>query len=230
MNGHAALEHTFLEHNDHIGQTSDEVQDKLHAAHPFPRDVPHQMIKNYTNDSENLNRHLYNTHLMGREHLPSMGGIIIKHLDAAIHSHKIPDHISHLSVFSGTKFHPGDEAKKTGGKLFLPAYTSTTIHPSTGFSFAREYERGTMRTFEGDGEHGPDSHVLHIHVPKGHPGVFVGKHSNHDKEKEFLLPRRTQLEVDPKPTIIEHQHMELDGPPKIGRIHVWHARALGVKE
>jgi hypothetical protein len=36
-------------------------------------------------------------------------------------------------------------------------------------------------------------HMLHIHVPKGHPGAFVDGISENQKEKEFILPRGTNL-------------------------------------
>jgi hypothetical protein len=106
----------------------------------------------------------------------------IRNLDSAINSHKTPHK---LAVYSGT-VHDPRELKNSEGIMHHPAYLSTSIDESVGNSFAhrnKTSDKGINHT-----------HILKIHVPKGHPGAYVpatGLDLNY--EKEFILPRGTNL-------------------------------------
>ena len=65
------------------------------------------------------------------------------------------------------------------------------------------------------------THVLRIHLPKGHHGLYIGKMSKHRGEKEFLLPRHTRLRISSKPQITAI-HPTLKGHT----VHVWDAHVV----
>jgi hypothetical protein len=109
----------------------------------------------------------------------------IRKLDSAIHEFKTPHK---LAVYSGTKHDPR-ELKNSEGIVHHPAYLSTSIDESVGNRFAG-YNASK------DNQNIAHEHVLKIHVPKGHPGVYVpskGSNAFYDTEKEFILPRGTNL-------------------------------------
>jgi len=103
-------------------------------------------------------------------------------LDAAINLHKTPHK---LAVWSGTGIDPR-EHMNSEGIVHHPAYLSTSLSPYIAKGFAinsRQYK------LEGNELH---THLMKIHVPKGHPGAYVAHLKNPD-EKEFILPRNTKL-------------------------------------
>jgi hypothetical protein len=145
-------------------------------------------LKKYTDDSSGVNTKLWKTHAKkklsddekytaDRHSSPK-----VEWLDSAMHQHKTPDN---LTVYSGTNIDPR-KAKNKEGIVHHPAYMSTSIMPH----IAREF---------GDLHKGPDGvhekHMMMIHVPKGSHGAYVGnpKHSYTPEEREFILPRGTNL-------------------------------------
>ena len=64
-----------------------------------------------------------------------------------------------------------------------PAYLSASL----GYRVARGFSQ--------TGEKG-DRHVLAINIPKGSHGAYIGEHSFSSDEKEFLLPRGSNLKYN----------------------------------
>jgi hypothetical protein len=87
-------------------------------------------------------------------------------------------------------------------RLHLPAYTSASTKFLQAISFSV----------------GRGNNVLMIELPIGTPAVSLKKISSHDYEKEVLLPRGIDIEVQPTPEIVEKYG---------GKIYVWKAKALG---
>lgn len=198
--------------NHHLGDDHQDVHEKLHERYPFDHIRHKHEVHEYTSVSRPLNKHLLASYLIGehpgnqvyRTHVPS--------LDKAVNHHELKHD---LHVYSGVGFHPGEKAAKDpDNKLFLPAYTSTSIHKGTAVTFADAQEGHTHPYI-----HRPAKHILHIHLKKGQKGLYVGDHSTHDHEYEFLLPRNTTLRVHPKPSVVENTY---GGE----QIHVWHAHVV----
>lgn len=86
----------------------------------------------------------------------------------------------------------------------LPAFTSTTTIKELAKDFAMR-KNGV-------------SHILKIHVPKGHPSISVRGLSHYPDEDEVLLHRGTRLRIDPKPQV-----------SKVGwdLTHIWTAHVVG---
>lgn len=218
--------------NTHLGETFDDVHKKLDTPrsqyHKKIGDDASRAIKEYTSYSKDINNELLNEHF-GRpsmytpkkadgDRLASRKAIYaakhkqqVSSIDHAIDSSKL-DHDLH--VYHGTSsFNPGLEASKhPERKILLPAYTSTSTNKNTLAPFAisanadAEYPNRTV------------GHVIHIHMKKGQKGHYVGSNSefSEDREDEMILPRKTTLQIHPKPTVLQHS---------LGKIKVWHATA-----
>jgi hypothetical protein len=207
--------------NSHIGKTSGIVQKEMEQRHSFSRMVPNSVsldemnaVKKYTNHSRTLNDTLYNSHV-DKKPLDGYYTNKIKDLDSAVTRYKLH---TPLTVFSGVKFHPEKEASKTPSRqVHLPAYTSTSLDLPVARQFASAHAPNPDDHESDRTEH----HVLAIHLPKDHHGLYIGKMSKHRGEKEFLLPRHTRLRISSKPPIIA-THPTLKGHT----VHVWDAHVV----
>jgi hypothetical protein len=104
-------------------------------------------------------------------------------LDEALHVHSTPHD---FVVFSGID---PEHAKNiiSNDRVQHPAYLSTSLAPHVAASFAK---------FKPDEKsNGIEGHILKIHVPKGHPGAFVGHMDATLGEHELILPRGTILNI-----------------------------------
>lgn len=217
-------------HNDlmkHYEFNNDDEQHVKHMIH----------IGRYTGDSSQLNRALYEEHNKGNSApriIDSYGNPSSMHpsedpyhrydvhsMDRALHHYTTPHD---LHVASGLKFDPGQLMREHGtNKLFLPAYTSTstTVRTASGFasSFHRNHEHGDQASDYNGGYSGvTHRHILLMHLKKGHPGAYVSHISNHDDEREFILPRRSTVHVNP----IAEVHRFSNGK----EFHIWHAHQV----
>jgi hypothetical protein len=147
-------------------------------------------IKDYTDDSYGVNNHLWKRHkkLKMNEEEKSYKQNIPK-LDEAMERFKTP---KSFTVHSGINYDP-TETKNSENVVHHPAYLSTSIRKDTAMGF-------------GDLQKGNIKHILSINVPKGHKGVYVGDHSELPGEREFILPRGTNLKHE-KTTIEKHKHL-----------------------
>lgn len=173
-------------------------------------------IERYTSGSSDLNNELYQSHIQGKPapriiDAHNNGSMMhpdedpyhrhdVHGLDRALHHFSLP---SDLHVASGVKWDPGKLMNEHGtNKLFLPAYTSTSTRMQTATGFAGTFSR----------DDGPSQvpkawndevtrHVILMHIKKGHPGAYVDHMSSFSGEKEFLLPRRSTIHLNPNPDV-----------------------------
>lgn len=52
------------------------------------------------------------------------------------------------------------------------------------------------------------AHVIHIHVPKGAYGAYIGNHSSYQSEKEFLIQNDSVLELFTAPNV-DHKNRRI---------------------
>ncbi len=137
-------------------------------------------IKDYTKDSESLNSYHWERR---NDNVPKDTYMQNKTLDMdnAVDQHRTPHK---LSVYSGVKTNIKD---KMDSNLTLnhPAYISTSLNKHSANFFAHPIYN------ENNGK--SENHILKINVPKDHPGAYVDHKSDNEGEKEFILPRNTQL-------------------------------------
>lgn len=211
--------------NSHLGADVHEVHKKLMDAYGDRR-PSHQAAHNeYTKASQHLNSTLYEHHIFDEKvpdkinaHAHMNAGDHVHNiaaLDGALH-HKPLEHKLH--VYSGVSFNPGElAAKHPDGHIHLPAYTSSTIEKHTAEVFAANHLHDSQKR-----THPLSSgHILHIALPKGHPGSYIGNDSYYRHEKEFTVPRNTTLKIHPEPTVHETKYGD--------KIHVWHATPVAHK-
>ena len=207
---HDISTHTWYQHgdNDHLGNSIHEVDAKLHHNDQKWLDhgpTFHKHMQHYTEDSSSLNTPLIH-HARDGKALYADKHDAINHLQNHLHSHSL-DHDLH--VYHGTySWHPGNEASKhPERKVKLPTFVSSSINKETAHGFASRDDYG-----EGDDIPASKRHVLHIHLKKGDPGMYIGRRSSVAKnEHEYVIPHSTVFKIHPKPTKLT------DGT------HVWHA-------
>jgi hypothetical protein len=182
----------------------------------------HPEIRRYTEDSSHLNSNLWNSFMKGQDPERYINDHDTHELDDALNSNKLPDR---LTVYSGVKMNPGLYAGRNSyNRIYLPGYTSTSIDPGVAYNFSQGIRRGT----ESDAQYGDgssDRHILRIHLPKDHPGEYVGSRSHFDSESEFLLPRQTSLQLMPDPTVTKYSN-PYRGRLSTFHIHVWDAHPV----
>lgn len=220
----------WVNHNDnhHLGEHPLDVHERLNHSKEHFKTIPGaQEAHDYTDNSSITNRELidkargkkpsyeHNEHDAPRvqeskKWKKDWHEKRVKGMDEAIKHHPL-EHDIH--VYHGTSaFNPGEEAAKhkggihishdgkprktEGNKIHLPAYTSTSL------------DKNTAQGFAGTGE---GTHIIHVHMKKGQHGLYMGKNSHHDCEKEMILPRDTKLKIHPKPSRLSNG------------THVWHA-------
>lgn len=219
-------EKEFTNLNSHIGETPEKVSSVLNDHYNLRNHPQRDQILSYTNHSRDFNSELYQKHARGESpKFPRFFGNDtakkVNALDKSLNSGKTP---AKMTVFSGVKFHPGIAASKhPENKLFLPAFTSTSVDPKRAVGFASGFQRDsdTPRTdwVPNDEPEAADKHVIAFHLPEGHPGLHVQGVSRHKDEHEFILPRQTSWSLGHEPEIRSYKNAF----GKIGRVHIWHA-------
>jgi hypothetical protein len=144
-----------------------------------------EAIENYTDNSQPINRYHWNKHKGIERHKDSenKNKEITEHLDSALDKHKTPED---MTVYSGT-IHDPRKLKNSKGIVHHPAFISSTIKKHVADKFATGNQQ-----LDDDG-YTNHRHILSINVPKGHSGVYVDHMSSNKDEKEFILPRGTNL-------------------------------------
>ena len=209
--------------NSHIGPDLSSVHRKLDMSwsefnrlpqsHSLKRyaensyDTNNELIRHITGGYSSMKANPYDTPYVEREKAKKRAA----HQE---HVRSLDDSFNHpsatlkhdLHVFHGTnKFNPGEEARKGGGRITLPSYTSTSIHPKIALQFSG---RGI----------GHSSHIIHLHMKKNQRGHYLGSNSHFDNEKEFLLPRNQTIQIHPTPTIVHNGEGN--------KIHIWHGHVV----
>lgn len=114
-----------------------------------------------------------------------------RHLDHAISSHKLK---SKAVVYHGTSFNPHEFASKHPDRhIHMPSYTSTSSSSDMAAGFAAPHYNPEKPSKD-------NSHVLRIHLPKGHEVLPILHRSYHDHEHEILLHRDSKFKISEKPT------------------------------
>ncbi len=184
-------------------------------------------MQEYSTDSQSLNRGL---HSGGR--LSQNDSYIHKHLQTAIHRVKTPHH---MVVYSGLKYSPEirGNIEPHGSVYHHKAYLSASLNHTVATGFSGEtYEE------QENGDVHVHRHVLKIHVPKGHPGIYMEDHSMNPFEHEMLLPPGTRLKIHSHPKVHLGSVYDKKGPfdsisnPKKQKTfyHFWNTKVLPHKE
>lgn len=188
-----------FEHEDgyihHSGTKSTKFK-SLDAAHEFAEARRSKYKKDLINANSEMKKHYnisdsdakaigqYANHLGPINHKLIKGEALndresgfVNSLDSAIRNHKAHDD---LILYSGTN---KDHAERLRSQEVVhhPSFISTSISPSAARSFATQ--KG------GD--------IVKIHVPKGHPGVYIHGVTNYEGEREFVLPKGLNLRIHP---------------------------------
>jgi hypothetical protein len=233
------------------------AEEQIHAHYEYEEYPIHdankvkdskEAVKEYTSDSTDINRSLFNHHKTGqhpkdyddyvgkhRQMFVPSGNIYhvhdhIKRLDDVMNNHKIA---KDTHVFTGVSRPPMEHFKgKTNKpvKVHFPAYTSTSTNFDVTPNFSKNAksadEHKPLNTDAKKPKNGQTKHILKIHVPKGTPGGSVRHLSpyqepeNHSfEENEILLHRGLDMEIHHQPTLVNH--------PEHGHLTVWHARVVG---
>lgn len=164
-------------------------------------------VSNYTDGSHELNSHLYESHISNTPHDPVVQELVVKHLDDLIQQHRTPHS---MTVYTGPHFNPADHA---GKETILPAFTSTSLSPHVAKDF------------------GMGSHILRIHLPGGHPHLFMDHESTFQGQAELVLPRNMKLRIadTPSHTVsgVFNDHFEDRNPNRLqSTIHFWDAHVV----
>jgi hypothetical protein len=215
-------DNSHLSNSDtHDNNSLSAIRDKLKKHHDFSNpdvlsEKERSHVEDYTDDSSKLNSALVRSARDNSE-IPSKYHRQIDHLDSALDRNRLP---TSLHVYSGMGGGRVKSVKSAaGGKLSIPAYTST----STSKTMATHFAPYTQEEGE-NGQREFHRHVLHVELPQGHPGLFIGNDSTAGNEHEFLLPRDTKLHIHPEPTKVVAHNESSPGVPYV--THVWHAHPV----
>ena len=222
---HRALFDKFHEANPvnaHIeGGDLEDVHRHL-SAHYDASEHPHYSpIRRYSSGSGDLNRHLFDAHMGGYDPGDRINSHNIPALDSALSHQGLH---TPLTVFSGLHFNPKESASGNG-RLFLPAYTSTSISSKIASDFGKTYHRNSTDQ-NWDDNIPQERHMLKMDLPEGQKGYYLGDHSDFDNEKEFLLPRRSVIQLhSTAPETINYKNPYADRPV-VHTMHIWHGRVM----
>lgn len=198
---------THMRRNRRIFKTSDKMKEHEKEQEPLSDDEK-RAIEKYTDTSKGINQKLYHIHNGGggmNSDDPDMKHV--SNLDNIMGKRKSLGGIVYTGL--GTKFHRNIGNMLKRGITHNPSYTSVSndIEVAKGFS---------QRDNEGN------HHVLEIHLPKDHPGVFVPPYSFWgESEHETVLPRGMSFKIHPKPKLYNKQGIIY---------HVWKAHPVNKEE
>jgi len=171
------LRHTYSNLTDAHVETYKTLAKNTNNNDPdYKEEVP-----KYTSGSRDINEFLFRIHTKNKSKplIPQAEfDTRVKKIDKLINSHKTHDD---MFVYTGPHFHPRDYAGKT---VEAPAYTSTSLTPHVAKDF------------------GIGRHILRIHLPKGHPHLFMDPESQYQGQAEVILPRGIKLKIASKPSHI----------------------------
>ena len=201
----------------------DKVFDKLHSAkvalkHHIGQGKKHKELSKHYNKYTDHDRSAISKYSQDRSSglnerlhydspLQDAHRALKKNMDDMVNRHSSP-HDMH--VYTSAHFNPADEKGRSGKHIHvrMKAYTSTTINHSVAYNFA----------VDGRGQH----QIIKIHIPKGSRGGYIGHHSVWPEEREFVLPRNSQLHIHPEPDDITVHH-PVQGPSSA---KLWHAKLV----
>lgn len=173
-------------------------------------------ISRYTKASRPLNSAM---------HERALGKDVPKHsledgMRKVVNKHKTP---YDMTVYSGVRQSPehlikSQNGHKTGkgGEAHTSHFTSTSIskEQASGFAMSDDHSKYS----KGEYKDKPAVHMLKIHVPKGHPSAYVAHHSEHENEKEMILPPNTKLHI--------HHTPDIEKDSSGFHTAIWHAHVI----
>lgn len=110
-------------------------------------------------------------------------------------------------------------------KAKLPAFTSSSLHPTMALEFA-EHD-GPSTELDNEGNYKREHHILKIKIPKGSEhGMYIGHMSNYPHEHEFLLKRNKKLHIHPEPEIHSYVKDHGEGEKIKKTVHIWHGHIV----
>ena len=158
-------------------------------------------IRDYSQDSSYYNNSL---HKIGA--VPSSKAENHKHLMSYLNAAPPLDRDIH--VYSGFGDYNPEQHIDINGHMHSKIYLSTSISPE--IAVIHNEEKGFS---------GAETHILHVHLPKGYTGGrYIARHSNYEHEGEFLLRPNQSFKVTGHEVDIDD-----DGAP----LHVWHVKPFG---
>lgn len=184
----------MINHNPHLGSNIEDVGNHLHTIQDQKESI-HNMpeheksaVLSYAESSKDINKALIHHDGDLVKAQESSKFINLDHFDSAVNKHTLPKMVLH----SGVGWNPRKESSMSNGVFRTSAYTSSSIDSGTADFFAKHQWDHKLGDFE--------RHVLRIHVPEGHKGLFVGNEYNgspltHMAEHEVILPRNTTYKL-----------------------------------
>lgn len=217
--------------SDNVEQHHDTLlaDQKKHLSGTDILEKHHNHIYDYTVTSTRVNKHLVNKHVDKNYNIHSNADY--EHLDERAHSiSKSIQELAHplndtAHMYSGVRgMDLESHFKNNNGVIHTPAFTSTSIDPSTSTGFA-----GAATTSSGDPvrtRHGTDAeHVIHFELPKGYnKGAYIGTRSAHAAEKEYLLDKGQKWKLKSHKLQTSNQYTSDDNDGKYHRLshtHIW---------
>lgn len=214
-------------YTDEQAKHAELLSNSVHESDPHY----HQFLNHYTTNSYNLNDTLIERHRFGKpvpDHIEShldyntrydtQPIIHVPSFDKLIDSHRLPDH---MTVYSGLHFHPNEHRGKIA---VVPCYMSTSLSPHVAKDFGKEW---TMT--DSNGKYTRIKNILRLHLPKGHPGLYVDNASHYPGQGEIILPRGMRYQLGQKPThVIEgnfRSHFD-NGPQMKKQYHIYTGRII----
>ncbi len=180
------------------------------------------IIKSYTSNSFPVNGDLWDKHHKTNVYSPSylLKDVRKAHeielskktssMDKVLSRHKTPHD---LTLWSSTVHDPRVK-KNSEGVMHHPAYISTSIYKPVAIN----RDINSKEDAEGNFHH----HILKIHVPEGHKGVYVDHASNYRGEFEFILPRGLNLKHTKTETSFEKMYNYQKEKYTKKHIHIHH--------
>lgn len=178
-----------------------ELESKHHNMTNYNQHM--RSIRDYTGDSTTHNSTLWRMHtgelpkaLAGHDMREHIGP-----LDRALKANKIT---TDVDTYSSTRHDPRT-MKNKNGIVHHPAFLSTSVDPMV----AVRKDNNATDTELDNGKTRVDHHILHIPVPKGQKGFYVGENRDYTKyvhEKELILPRGLKMKHEYTDTYKHPKH------------------------
>lgn len=148
-----------------------EAHNRLSEAYQYS-DKDKDVLARYTSILGDLNHRM-----TGRKSLNEDEEKMVNSLSKILEAHKTTEP---MVVYSGiNKAHHGI-LKNSEGPVEHRAFISTSINPNIARGFAEK----------------SGGHIIELHVPVGTPSAYVSHVSEHDGERELILPRGMRISVD----------------------------------
>lgn len=181
----------ILQEKDKVAEATHKELSKFYKPNMFSEEE-FDAIYEYTSEGYGpINRYLYKGH--DPEVSPEQDEMIanlIENLDSAFEETQAP---FAYTVYSGLSDRYSAEDIEPGSEYIFRGYLSTSLRHDVAIS-----------SFAGGGEM---SVVLQIEIAKGQKSIYVDPLSEHEGERETILPRGTKIKVVSGPHIMDYSIM-----------------------